>query len=132
MAALLNAQKPAGGGAKRSTEPAALGTDKPSNGAKLSQSEIDALRGAIEKCYIVPAGAENAEDLKVTVRVKLTKEGEIDGTPEVSGPGGSAVQRAAIESARRAVMRCAPYTLPQDKYDTWSSVTVNFDPRDMF
>ncbi len=132
VAALLNAQKPAGGGAKRSTESAALGTDKPSNGAKLSQSEIDALRGAIEKCYIVPAGAENAEDLKVTVRVKLTKEGEIDGTPEVSGPGGSAVQRAAIESARRAVMRCAPYTLPQDKYDTWSSVTVNFDPRDMF
>ena len=69
------------------------------------------------------AGAEDAEGLKVTVKMKLTKEGEIEGAPEVSGSGISPVQRAAIESARRAVMRCAPYSLPQDKYDTWSDVT---------
>ena len=132
VAALLNTQKPAGGGAKRSTDQASLGSNSPSTGAKLSQSEMDALRGAIAKCWNIPAGAEDAEGLRVTVRMKLTQTGEVEGTPEVTGSGNSTVQRAAIESARRAVLRCAPYSLPQDKYDTWSDVTVNFDPRDMF
>ncbi|MGH6858929.1 MAG: hypothetical protein ACRECY_01655 [Phyllobacterium sp.] len=132
VAALLNNQKPAGGGARRSSDQASLGSSKPSTGAKLSQSEMDALRGAIQKCWNIPAGAEDAEGLKVTVKMRLTREGDVEGSPEVTGSGSSAVQRAAVESARRAVLRCAPYSLPQEKYDTWSNVTVNFDPRDMF
>ncbi|MCO4317652.1 hypothetical protein M8997_010690 [Phyllobacterium sp. 21LDTY02-6] len=132
VAALLNNQKPAGGGAKRSTDRASLGSQKPSTGEKLSQSEMDALKGAIQKCWNVPAGAEDADGLLVTVKMRLTRSGEIEGTPEVSGSGSSPVQRAAVESARRAVLRCAPYSLPQEKYDTWADVTVNFDPRDMF
>jgi hypothetical protein len=42
------------------------------------------------------------------------------------------IGRAAADSARRAVMRAAPYNLPRDKYDTWSTVIVNFDPSEMF
>ncbi len=132
VAALLNKQKASGGGAKRSNDQASLGANKATGGSTLSQSEMDALKGAIQKCWNVPAGAEDAEGLKVTVKMRLTHSGEVEGSPEVTGSGNSPVQRAAIESARRAVMRCAPYTLPQDKYDTWSNVTVNFDPRDMF
>jgi outer membrane biosynthesis protein TonB len=132
VAALLNKQPASGGGAKRSPDQASRGANKATGGSTLSQSEMDALKGAIQKCWNVPAGAEDAEGLKVTVKMKLTQAGEVEGTPEVTGSGNSPVQRAAIESARRAVMRCAPYTLPQDKYDTWSNVTVNFDPRDMF
>jgi TonB family protein len=132
VAALLNKQKASSGGAKRSSDQASLGANKATGGSTLSQSEMDALKGAIQKCWNVPAGAEDAEGLKVTVKMKLSQSGEVEGSPEVTGSGNSPVQRAAIDSARRAVMRCAPYTIPQDKYDTWSSVTVNFDPRDMF
>ena len=39
VAALLNKEKASGGGAKRSTEQAALGSEKQSNSSKLSQSE---------------------------------------------------------------------------------------------
>jgi len=69
----------------------------------------------------------------VTVKMHLNQDGSIQGSPEVtSGGGGDGVGRAAAESARRAVARCAPYNLPADKYDSWSEVIVNFDPSEMF
>lgn len=132
VAALLNREKASGGGAKRSTDQASLGGKKSTGGASLSQSEMDALRGQIAKCWNVPAGVEDAQGLRVTVKMKLSPSGEIEGAPEVSGGGGSGIERAAVESARRAVLRCAPYNLPQEKYETWSDVIVNFDPSQMF
>lgn len=133
IAALLNKDKPSGGGAKRSTETASLGGDTDTGGEKLSQSEMDALRGQIQRCWNIPAGALDAEDLKVSVQFKLLPSGEIEGNPEIiSGGGGSGVQRAAAESARRAVARCAPYNLPADKYEAWADVIVHFDPSEMF
>jgi colicin import membrane protein len=132
VAALLNKEKPSGGGAKRSQEVASLGGDRTTGGSKLSQSEMDALRGQIEKCWNIPAGAEDAKDLKVSIKFKLDRTGVIEGSPQILSGGGEGIERAAAESARRAVLQCAPYTLPADKYDAWADVIVNFDPSDMF
>ncbi|PWL16885.1 hypothetical protein DKP76_15420 [Falsochrobactrum shanghaiense] len=133
VAALLNREKASGGGAKRSTDQASLGGRRTTGGSTLSQSEMDALRGAISKCWNVPAGVADAPGLVVTVKMRLTEAGEIQGAPQVtSGGGDSGVERAAAESAKRAVLRCAPYNLPRDKYDSWSEVIVNFDPSNMF
>lgn len=134
VAALLNKQKPSGGGAKRSTEQASLGGKKDTGGNKLSQSEMDALRGAIQRCWNVPAGAMDGGNLKVSVQFRLTPTGEVEGRPEIISGGGSAgIERAAAESARRAVLQCAPYNLPADKYaGGWDQVIVNFDPSEMF
>lgn len=133
VAALLNREKSSGGGAKRSTDQASLGGKTNTGGSKLSQSEMDALRGQIQRCWNVPAGVADAQGLVVTVKMKLTENGEIDGAPVItSGGNDSGVGRVAAESARRAVQRCAPYNLPRDKYDSWSEVIVNFDPSDMF
>ncbi len=132
VAALLNRERPSGGGAQRSTEQAALG-GRQTTGAKLSQSEMDALRGQIQRCWNVPAGAADAENLKVSVQFRLDQSGALEGSPTiVSGGGGQGIERAAAESARRAVLACAPYNLPSDKYEAWSDVIVHFDPRDMF
>lgn len=132
VAALLNREKASGGGAKRSSDQAALG-GRQTTGAKLSQSEMDALRGQIQRCWNVPAGAADAEGLKVSVQFRLDPSGAIDGAPTiVSGGGGAGIERAAAESARRAVLACAPYSLPSEKYEAWSDVIVHFDPRDMF
>lgn len=131
--AILDKQKPSGGGAKRSTKEASLGADKTTGGTKLSQTEMDALRGQVQKCWNIPAGAMDGDKLRVSVKFKLSPDGELDGSPEIiSGGGATGVERAAAESARRAVSRCAPYNLPADKYDAWADVIVNFDPSDMF
>jgi colicin import membrane protein len=133
VAALLNKEKAAGGGAKRSQDQAALGGDRTTGGSKLSQSEMDALRGQIQRCWNVPAGAMEAEGLKVSIQFRLDPSGAIEGSPEIISGGGSAgVERAAAESARRAVLQCAPYNLPADKYDVWADVIVHFDPSEMF
>jgi len=133
VTALLNKEKASGGGAKRSTQQAALGGQKTTGAGKLSQSEMDALRGQIQKCWIVPDGALDANGLRVSIKMRLTPSGEVEGRPEVvEGGGAGGIERAMAESARRAVMRCAPYNLPSEKYETWADVTVNFDPTDMF
>jgi colicin import membrane protein len=133
VAALLNKEKASGGGAKRSTETASLGGDKSTGGTKLSQSEMDALRGQVQRCWNIPAGAADAGNLRVSVQFKLDRSGAIEGSPQIISGGGSAgVERAAAEAARRAVSRCAPYNLPAEKYEAWADVIVNFDPSEMF
>jgi colicin import membrane protein len=133
VAALLNKEAPQGGGARRTQEQAALGGRETTSGAKLTQSEMDALRGQIQRCWNVPAGAMEAENLKVSVQFRLDRSGALENRPEiVAGAGGSGIQRAAAESARRAILQCAPYNLPADKYEAWAEVIVHFDPKDMF
>ena len=41
--------------------------------------------------------------------------------------------RAAAESAMRAVLnpRCNPLRLPREKFDTWKSFILNFNPKEM-
>lgn len=132
VAALLNRDRASGGGAQRSEQQAALG-GRQTTGAKLSQSEMDALRGQIQRCWNVPAGAADAQNLKVSVQFRLDRAGGLDGAPQiVAGGGGQGIERAAAESARRAVLACAPYSLPAEKYEAWADVIVHFDPRDMF
>ncbi|GHC76728.1 hypothetical protein [Limoniibacter endophyticus] len=133
IAALLNKEKASGGGAKRSEQTASLGASRTNSAGQLTQSEMDSLRGQIQRCWNVPAGALEAENLRVTVKFNLNQVGAVEGSPRiVSGGGSGGIERAAAESARRAVLQCAPYTLPAEKYATWSEVTVNFDPSEMF
>jgi hypothetical protein len=133
VAALLNRQDPSGGGAKRGTQEAALGGSNTTAGSRLSQSEMDALRGQIQRCWQIVPGMADGADVRVRVTMRLNKSGEIDGAPSVDASGGSEQTRRVLASgARRAVLRCAPYNLPAEKYDTWADVVVNFDPSKMF
>lgn len=101
----------------------------------MTVSEIDVVRRQIERCWNVPAGARDAENLVVKVRVELN----IDGTPRTAAivddgrVRTDSFYRAAAESALRAVLnpRCHPFKLPAEKYDRWKSMTLVFNPRDM-
>lgn len=135
VAALLNREKTSGGGAKRSTDEASLGGKKTTSGNSLTVSEMDALRGQIQRCWNVPAGIEGSNALRVSVKFKLKQDGTVDGRPEIiRGGGSSGAARAAGEAAKRAVLRCGQggYQLPANKYDAWQEVVVNFDPSEMF
>ncbi|NTJ43183.1 hypothetical protein G6L28_11315 [Agrobacterium larrymoorei] len=134
ISALLNKQAPSGGGAKRSTQTAALGGKK-TVGTGLSASEMDALRGQISKNFSVVAGLTDVAQVVVEVRVSLDQSGGVVGRPEVSSKGGPDGTRRALEgSAVRAVMRSAPFTaLPPDKYDGekgWNTLVLTFTAED--
>lgn len=100
----------------------------------LTMSEIDAIRYQIEKCWSVPAGARDAEELVVKIRVFLNPDGSLSQAPEIveSAQQGDSFYRTAAESARRAVQLCAPLKhLPPDKYQRWRELTLTFNPRQM-
>ncbi|TDH35123.1 hypothetical protein E2A64_15545 [Pseudohoeflea suaedae] len=133
IAALLNKDEARGGGAKRSTETASLGGEKTTRGETLSLSEMDALRGQIQKYWNIIPGMADGDDVRVTVKMRLDQSGNIIGNPDVSATGGSPGTRSTLAgSAKRAVLRAQPYQLPADKYASWSEVIVNFDPSQMF
>jgi hypothetical protein len=101
----------------------------------ITVSEIDEVRRQIERCWNVPAGARDAGDHVVTIRVEMSP----DATPRsatVLNEGttrDNAFYRAAAESALRAVLnpRCHPFKLPVEKYDRWKTMTLVFNPKDM-
>lgn len=133
VAALLNKTDAAGGGAKRSTAPEALGGSTNTGGSTLSQSELDALRGIIQNNWLITPGMADAADVRVRVTFRLDQNGELVGEPEATATGGSpSAQQVLMSGAVRAVRKSAPFTnLPPDKYDAWSEVVVNFDPSEL-
>mgnify|MGYP000182787506 FL=1 len=131
IAALLDKRDPAKQSGQASQEPASLGSERGQENVRMSQSELDALRGQVAQCWSPPVGAVGAEDLMVRVRFNLSQSGEVSSSPEVMNSSGNPAFNAAASSAVRAIMRCAPYSLPIAKYEAWQEVIINFDPREM-
>ena len=103
---------------------------------RMTMREIDAIKLQIEQCWTVPAGARDAAELIIRIRIQLNRDGSLARSPEVLDGhklrrrGG--FQRAAAESALRAVNTCQPLrNLPVAKYDQWRDITLSFDPREM-
>ena len=100
----------------------------------LTMSEVDAIRRQIERCWNVPAGARDAENLVVEIRVRLNPDGSVFQAEilDIDRMARDGFYRAAAESARRAVLQCSPLQLPPKKYSLWKVVTLRFNPREMF
>lgn len=132
--AVVNKADANAGGAKASNKKASKGVKKSNNASKLAQSEIDALRGRLEGCWSVGdlTGHPDADKMRATVTFNLNRSGEIEGRVKVKVSGTDRGTRATLAvRVRAAVTECAPYNLPQEKYETWSEVVVNFSLADM-
>jgi len=131
---LQNKKKASSGGQKKSTKTASLGTSQGKPAGKLSRSEMDALRSAVERCASGISGQLISENLQIKIVIKLAPDGSIKSIPVVDTVGGtSAEQRRYGPAMLRAVKRCAPYDfLPKDKYNTWAEIVPTFYPAKMF
>lgn len=129
-AAAINRQKAAGGGAKRSTQQAALGSQR-TTGATLSRGEKDAIIQQLQGCWNIPSGTVDGENLRASVRFNLDASGKLEGRPVVEQSSGS---RVFDESAVRAIQKCdrEGFDVPLDKAEEWAEVVINFDPSEMF
>ncbi len=106
-------------------------------GPAMTISELDAVRRQIERCWAVPVGAKEVEDLAVEIQVVLNPDGTVR-MAEVDPKYRYQMAlnpffRAVAESALRAVRnpRCSPLRLPPEKYSEWKSMVLRFDPREM-
>jgi colicin import membrane protein len=103
------------------------------NAAKLSQSEIDALRARLMSLWNPPVGIQNPEEFVIRIRIQLGKNGKLTAPPVVLSSGTGVLYNSARDSAVRAVFQGQPFDmLKPDHYETWKDIEVTFDPRDMF
>jgi colicin import membrane protein len=95
---------------------------------------LDALRARLAQLWNPPAGATNPQELVVTFRIQLKRDGTLMAPPEFVPPGGtSQLFLVAREKAAMALYRGQPYNmLRQESYETWKDVEITFDPRQMF
>jgi outer membrane biosynthesis protein TonB len=133
IAALLDKRDPTRVAATGATLSApTLGTALGS-AARLSQSELDALRARLMALWNPPVGIQNPEDFVIRVRIQLSRDGKLSAPPEVITHGSGQLFNTARDSAVRAVFRGQPFDmLKPEHYDTWKDIEVTFDPRDMF
>jgi outer membrane biosynthesis protein TonB len=103
-------------------------------GSQLTASELDLVRHQIERCWNVPAGARDAKDLVIEIRVAVDPDGTVRQATIVDQHRmGDPFYRAAAESARRAFFNplCRPLHLPAEKYPVWKDLVVDFSPKDL-
>lgn len=102
---------------------------------RLSMSEVDALKRQVEGCWNPPAGAPEAENLVVEVRLVINRDRTVQSAQivDTSRMFREPFYRAAAESVIRAIKnpRCTPLELPQGKYDLWKETRLTFDPREL-
>jgi hypothetical protein len=104
----------------------------PEFAAVVTASEVEGVRQKIRPCWNTIGGAKEAPIVTLVVQMNQ------NGTPveaEFKDSGryhNDPVYRSAADSARRAILnpRCQPWPLSPDKYNSWRSITFNFDPRD--
>jgi hypothetical protein len=122
-------QRPRVASAKPSSQPRAP------LGSQITASEVDLVREQIARCWNVPAGARDAKDLVVEIRVVVEPDGNVRQATIVDQArlGSDPFFRAAAESARRAFFNplCRPLHLPPDKYAIWKDLVVDFSPKDI-
>lgn len=104
--------------------------------AQATATLAQAMKAMVERCWNPPLGGVEIDRLRVTLRIALNQDGTLTAPPEVvahSGvtPANQSYARAFAESTRRAILRCAPYLLPQEQYALWSQQELNFDPSDI-
>lgn len=91
------------------------------------------MRDAMRRCWRMPT-AEGARHVRVSAEFNLNRDGTLATEPTISVEGGdetNPIVRDAMESARRAVINCAPYPISNDPelashYEIWREMSLVF------
>ncbi|MFD1344406.1 cell envelope integrity protein TolA, partial [Litorisediminicola beolgyonensis] len=104
-------------------------------GPPMTAGEKDALRVAVQRCWVVDVGSQSA-NVTVEVGMDMSQDGTVQSGSirliSSAGGSGSAVE-TAFQAARRAILRCQQggYPLPPEKFAQWKEIVMTFDPSGM-
>jgi hypothetical protein len=101
----------------------------------MAASLAQAVTRQVTPCWSIPAGAKDAANMSVAIRIRLNPDGTLGGQPKVEDTGRFGRDpffRAVAESSLRALRnpQCMPLKLPYDQYDLWKEITFVFDPKE--
>lgn len=105
--------------------------DAVGSGATDTADLATLIRSQTYRCWRTVADMPNPENLGVIVEVRLNRDGSLSGPPRVRDLGriqasGNSFWLTAAERGQTAVLDCAPYSLPADRYSQWRLIEVNF------
>jgi outer membrane biosynthesis protein TonB len=134
VAALLDKRTPQRLAATGDVVNSNVGIGAPNASAnQLSLSEIDAFRRHLRNCWNPPAGAPTTKRIVVPITIELKMDRTLAKEPKVEMRATDPYSLAMIESARRAIIQCQPYTMfSLPKYEIWKELSIDFDPIEMF
>ena len=124
------------GEVKKKTDGITQSEDKSMKLSKLSVTTEYAIRHQIYTCWSVPSGLPYSEDLLVTVKLNLEKNGivknfEMLDHVRMNTPGEGAFNQIA-QSVIRAIRLCNPIkNLPTTSYEKWKTMILRFNPVEM-
>lgn len=109
----------------------------PVHASSAQSQEVEAeivavLHRTIAACWSLPA-TQVARPV-VTYRIHLALDGTLIGEPELVAPAGEDGKNPIAASARRAILRCAPFKALQpyaESYDAWKQIDLRFDASDL-
>lgn len=101
--------------------------------AQATMSELDAIKAQIEQNWLIDSGAQGIEDMIVVLRVQINPDGSVRDVrlePESVGRYQSdRAYRAVADSAVRAAYKSSPLRYPREKYQTFQSIVLRFQPQ---
>ncbi len=124
------------GEVKKKTEGISQSEDKSMKLSKLSVTTEYAVKHQIYTCWSVPTGLPYSEDLLVTVKLNLEKNGivknfEMLDHVRMNTPGEGVFYQIA-QSVIRAIRLCNPIkNLPTTSYEKWKTMILRFNPIEM-
>jgi hypothetical protein len=95
--------------------------------ANLTSDEIAAFAARVQSCWSAPASLAREPKLYVVLRVSLRRDGSLGADPALQAGAASTLGPALLDSAKRALHKCAPYAgLPAAKYEEWRLIDLRF------
>ena len=98
----------------------------------MTQSDIDALKAKLYRCWNPPVAVREATTLVVAVQITLLPDGSLSGEPQIVGIARASdpLAQVAAEAAIRAVVQCAPFgdILKPENYALWNQIDFVFRP----
>lgn len=106
------------------------GFNAPAVNALLSGYDFtEPFRERVSWCSSLPAGLDRGDNISVSLRVYLNRDGTLASPPKLLGPNPSPKALVLMQSAIDALQKCQPYTmLPADKYKQWETLDLVFYP----
>lgn len=99
--------------------------------ADISSSVVAEFRRHLKTCSILPASVSRTDDVRVKLRVQMTREGRLAAEPILIEASASTKGPLLMQGAIRALSACQPYAmLPADRYGEWKVIDLGFTPQD--
>ena len=107
--------------------------EKDNEMAQLSISEYDLVIQQLSRCFISPAGAKIKKTMFVKISAKIQPNRKVYKNSirivDTNISKSSSLYGPITESAMRTLLNpeCIPLKLPEEKYELWRNLTMNFD-----